>query len=151
MVDIPPAAHERAYPQGVRSFWYGDTGIAGFAPTGSLSPLTISESQQALTDLIAQMPDPNNAYIVFHFQKLTSFSPRLRHTSEEVIASLQPGQTLHAAIVLKDNLITSLLSAFTLILRRQANGRFNYQLFKDEASAFAWLQAQQAKSPASAS
>lgn len=100
---------------------------------------------KALNALITQQSDARHIYIVFHFQRLTAFSPRLRHAAEDLIASLRPDQTLHAAIVLRDSLITNLLRAFTAFLNRQFAGRFNYRLFRDETAALAWLRMEQAK------
>lgn len=142
---IPPAVHERLYPHGVRSFWYKDSAIAAFVPSGSLRPEAIEEAEQVLADLIAQSPDPRNAYILFHFQNLNALSPKLRHSAQEIINSLPPGVTLYGALLLDDSLLSNLLSVFSATLRRQAKGRYHNRLFKDEAKAFAWLQAQQAQ------
>lgn len=145
MSTVPQAVQEQVHLYGTRTFWYSDTGIAGFAPTGILAPTAVEESKQLLRDLIAQMTDPRHAYIVFHFQNLNSLSPRLRQTALDIVSSLQPDQTLHAAILLKNNLMVNLMSVFTTILHRQFEDRFDYHLFKDEAAAFAWLQNEQAK------
>lgn len=150
MSDHAPSVQERTYPQGTRTSWYDETGIAALTPLGTLSPSAIAEAKQALNDLLNQAPDPHNAYIVFHFQNLASVSPRLRQSAQEVVASLRPDQTLHAALVMRDSLVTSMISALATMLYRQKKKRFNYRTFKDEAAALAWLQMEQSKHSTSA-
>ncbi|MFQ3648067.1 MAG: hypothetical protein SNJ54_14910 [Anaerolineae bacterium] len=139
---IPQAVQERLYPYGVRSFWYKDSAIAALVSSDSLRPEAIREAEQVVADLIAQSPDPHNAYILFHLQKLNALSPKLRHSAQGIINSLPPGVTLYGALLVDNSLVANLLNVFSATLRRQSGGRYHNRLFKDEAEAFAWLQAQ---------
>ncbi len=141
---LPWAVQEKIYPYGTRIFWYGDAGVAGFVPPDKQAPSFIEESKQALRELIAQAPDPCQVYIVFHFQNLSSLSPRLRQTALDIVSALSPNQTLSAAILLQNNLMFNVITVFTATLRRQFGGRFEYSLFKDEVAALKWLQQIQA-------
>jgi hypothetical protein len=80
-----------------------------------------------------------------HFQNLNTLSPKLRHSAEGIINSLPPGVTLYGALLVDNSLVANLLNAFSATLRRQSKGRYHNRLFKDEAEAFAWLQAQRAQ------
>jgi hypothetical protein len=149
-METPQIVQEKVYPLGTRIFFYEGTGIGAIVTLGKGSREYVEENQNALSDLIAQAPDPANVYFVYHMQKLSTLSPWLRQNTARVLRDLPPQTRLYVGMLLSNSLVSALMQAFLNSMGDAARKRLSYRIFYQEAEAVQWLLEEQAKHSASA-
>jgi len=150
-METPQIVQEKVYPFGTRTFLYEGTSIGAIVTLGKGSREYAEENQKALFDLIAQSPDPNNVYFVYHMQRLSTLSPWLRQNAARVLKDLPPQTRLHVGILLSNSLVSALMQAFLNSMGDAARKRLSYRIFQRELDAFQWLLDEQARHSVSTS
>jgi hypothetical protein len=143
MIQLPKAI---TYPHGTQRYWI-ENGTIGVVVLAGAGRTEMNEAAQAVYDLIHEAPNPTHVYVITHAENLTGLTPAVRQTVNDFFVHL-PAQThLTSAIVLQDSLLHSLLSIFLNGLRRLLKVDLTYRIFRDEASAIAWLKEMKAQNP----
>jgi hypothetical protein len=150
-METPKPVQEKVYPLWTRTFLYEGSSISAIVTVGQVGKDHVEENHRALFDLIAQAPDPNNVYFVYHMQKLSTLSPWLRQNAARVLKDLPPQTRLHVGILLSNSLVSTLMRAFLNNMGDTARKRLNYRIFQRELDAFQWLLDEQARHSVSTS
>ncbi|MFQ3648068.1 MAG: hypothetical protein SNJ80_14170 [Anaerolinea sp.] len=144
MIKIAQLPQAITYPHGTQRYWI-ENGTIGVVVLIGAGRTEINEAAQAVYDLIQEAPNPAHVYVITHAENLGGLTPAVRQTVSDFFAHL-PSQThLTSAIILQDSLLHNLLNIFLNGLRRLLKVDLTYRIFRDEASAIAWLKEMKAQ------
>lgn len=138
--------HHETYDFGIERYYLDDGKIGVIATEGDMRRAAMDMWAEVCIDLLKTWPPGQPVYAILKLDgPKQGFTNYARQRSYNVIEAMPNDTPVYAALILKDSLVTRIMSGFLATVRRGKRRR--ERIFADFDEAYNWLKEMQRTAP----